>query len=620
MDKQIKEHPAITFLRSLYKNCGEGYINIRFLPSGENLFISLSEIDRVQNILGGRKDQNAYFAVATRKNGDGTKQGVIEIPALWMDVDFKGKTTDEIEKLLQALMDFPVKYTYIIQSNGGVHIYWVLKEPLKRQDIPRVEESLKRLASYLGGDMAATDASRILRIPGTLNHKYDPPKDVILIGENPDECKLSDFDFLPPITEKTPPGEKVKQGWEEELFVGVSEGERSIAITRLAGRYLAKGLSREEILPILFDVNSRNEPPLDEEEVERTLDSIIKTHQRGLPEGIEGKKEGKDRRISYLLTTLGEVFEYPEPTYLIDPVLIDGTVSVLGAYTGVGKSITALSIIKSILTGDPLWGKYRVAKTGPVLLVDEETPKSFLRERTEKMNFGKTLPLYFLHFQDVRLDRDDCFKALMEKIEEVKPVFLVIDSLIRVHRQKEDDAVSMALVIARLRKIVNSGTTVLIIHHHKKGEGPLNQKLRGSSDIPGGVDIEYALVPKDDYLVFSSVKTRTKPLPPIQLKMTADDDKIEVTYRGEQIGEKAEILNEVLIILGRGKMGVEEIHKALKERNIEIGINKLREILKEAKGKQLTEDKGVRGKKLYGVASQLHAPIYSHQTVKVENI
>lgn len=610
MDKQAKEHQAVTFLKSLYKNCKEGYINLRFLPSGVNKFIPLSEIDNIPAILEEYKDQNAFFGVAIRANGDGTKQGIEQIPALWMDLDFKEKTSDEIEKLLQALMDFPLRYSYIVQSNGGLHVYWRLKEPLKREDIACVEESLKRLAAYLGGDMAATDASRILRIPGTRNYKYDPAKEVILIEENSDEYDLSDFDFLPPV-ETAIEGEPTahQEGWEKELLDGVEEGQRSISITRLSGRYLAKGLSREEILPILFDINSRNEPPLDEEEVERTLDSIIKTHQRGLPERVEDKNEEKDRRISYLLTTLGEVFEYPEPTYLIDPVLIEGTVSVLGAYTGVGKSITALSIIKSILTGDPLWGKYRVAKTGSVLLVDEETPKSFLRERTEKMNFGKTLPLYFLHFQDVRLDRDDCFKALMEKIEEVKPVFLVIDSLIRVHRQKEDDAVSMALVIARLRKIVNSGTTVLIIHHHKKGEGPLNQKLRGSSDIPGGVDIEYALIPKDDYLLFSSVKTRTKPLPPIRLKMTADDDKIEVSYQGEEIGEKAEILNEVSIILGRGKMGVEEIHKALKERNIEIGINKLREILKEAKGKQLTEDKGERGKKLYGVASHFHAPI-----------
>jgi hypothetical protein len=609
MDKQIKEHQGVTFLKSLFKNCKEGYINLRFLPSGVNKFIPLSEINNIPAILEANKYQNAFFGVATRENGDATKQGIDEIPALWIDSDFKGKDLDETEKMLQTILDFPLKYTYVVQSNGGLHIDWRLKEPLKREDIPRVEKRLKRLAAALGGDLAATDASRILRIPGTRNYKYDPAKEVILIEENSDEYNLSDFDFLPPV--ETPiEGEPTEhqEDWEKELLDGVEEGQRSISITRLAGRYLSKGLSREEILPILCDVNSRNEPPLDEEEVETTLDSIIKTHQRSLPERVEYKKEEKGHRINYRLTTLGEVLEYPEPTYLIDTILIEGTVSVLGAYTGVGKSITALSIIKSILTGDPLWGKYRVIKTGSVLLVDEETPKSFLRERTEKMNFGKTLPLYFLHFQDVRLDRDDCFNALMEKIEEVKPVFLVIDSLIRVHRQKEDDAVSMALVIARLRKIVNSGTTVLIIHHHKKGDGPLNQKLRGSSDIPGGVDIEYALIPKDDFLLFSSVKTRTKPLPPIRLKMTADDDKIEVTYQGEEIGEKAEILNEVLIILGRGKMGVEEIHKALKERTLEIGINKLREILKEAKGKQLTEDKGVRGKKLYGVASHFSRP------------
>ena len=156
-----------------------------------------------------------------------------------------------------------------------------------------------------------------------------------------------------------------------------------------------------------------------------------------------------------------------------------------------------------------------MTKTGPVLLVDEETPQGFLRERVEKMGFDRSYPLSFLHFQGVRLDRLDILDALMERVKEVNPTLVVIDSLIRVHRQKEDDSMSMSLVVDSLRKIANSGTTVLVIHHHKKGEGPLSQKLRGSSDIPGGVDIEYALVPKDDCLVFSSVKTRTKPFPPL---------------------------------------------------------------------------------------------------------
>jgi hypothetical protein len=56
--------------------------------------------------------------------------------------------------------------------------------------------------------------------------------------------------------------------------------------------------------------------------------------------------------------------------------------------------------------------------------------------------------------------------------------------------------------------------------------------LRGSSDIPGGADIEYARIAKDGYLQFSSVKTRTKPLDPIRLRMEISEDGIEIVYAG----------------------------------------------------------------------------------------
>ena len=156
-----------------------------------------------------------------------------------------------------------------------------------------------------------------------------------------------------------------------------------------------------------------------------------------------------------------------------------------------------------------------MVKTGPVLLVDEETPQSFLRERVEKMGFDRSYPLYFLHFQGVRLDRSDALDALMERIKEVNPILVVIDSLIRVHRQKEDDSMSMSLVVDSLRKIANSGTTVLVIHHHKKGEGPLSQKLRGSSDIPGGVDMSMRLCQKTIVWFFPLLRPGPNPCPPL---------------------------------------------------------------------------------------------------------
>jgi hypothetical protein len=606
MESQGHEHPSINFLKSLYRNCDQGFVNIRFLPSAKNIFIPLSEIDTIPSFLESHKYEDAYFAVATRENKEGTKQGITQIPALWVDLDWEvASNAKGGEDLYRIFFDFPLEPTLINLSGGGIHAYWRLKEPDKKEDSPKVEELLKRLASFIGADTGATDVSRILRIPGTFNYKYDPAREVEIWHLTENEYNRSDFEFLPSIdtkdTKTDTEGSTHPKGWERELLEGVPQGERNTTIARLTGRYLNKGLSREEVLPILLDINSRNKPPLNETEVEHTLDSIIKTHQRSLPNKIEDKTQ-KDRRIHYHLTTLDEVFEYPQPTYLVNPILIEGTVSVLGAYTGTGKSIAALSIIKSILTGEPLWGKYHVIKTGPVLLIDEETPQSFLRERTSKMEFASGLPLYLLHFQDVRLDRDDFFNALMEKIEEVKPTLVVIDSLIRVHRLKEDDAVAMSLVVGRLRKIANYGTTLLVIHHHKKGEGPLAQKLRGSSDIPGGVDIEYALLPIGDYLVFKSVKTRTQPLTPIKLKMEANDEQIRLTYQGIEVGEEEEILEEVVNILEEnGEQGVEKIFKSLRERGLKIGINRLREILKSANGKELLEERGPKGKRIYKV-------------------
>jgi hypothetical protein len=59
---------------------------------------------------------------------------------------------------------------------------------------------LRRLANFYGGDLKATDASRILRLPGSINHKYVNRPVVIIKSFHPErEYNLSDFDFLPEI-------------------------------------------------------------------------------------------------------------------------------------------------------------------------------------------------------------------------------------------------------------------------------------------------------------------------------------------------------------------------------------------------------------------------------------
>lgn len=624
MKTPITKHPAVNFLQALYPPDSLGHLNFRFISKQGRVstdFIAPSDVkDRLPNLLKQHKGENAFVQIGLC-DGRGGKGNILEIPALWVDLDFKPGFGFEEACQLRGI---PLKASIIVNSGGGLHVYWALKESATKEEFPLVENVLKRLAQVYHGDHASAEAARILRIPGTLNHKYSPPCEVKLIRLEPDRrYNLGELDDTLPPLETSPgspkdEGDRNPPGWERPIIEeGVKEGERNVSIAKLVGRYAVKALGREEILPILLDANSRFDPPLEEAEIETILDSMMKTHQRNHPDGGEGQKTGRGKS-NLCLTTLADVFNYPEPTYLIDPLLIEGTVTILGAYTGAGKSITALSIIQAVLTGSSLWGKFSANRSGPVLLIDEETPDSFLKDRVGKMGFEKEWPLHFLHFQSVRLDDGALFEAVMEKIQEVQPVLVVVDSLIRIHRQREDDATAMALVVDRLRKIANAGTTVLVIHHHRKAEGPLSQKLRGSSDIPGGVDIEYALVPKGEYLVLSSVKTRTKPFGPIRLKMEITDEAIEMKYLGT---EAEEIIEEVLDVLGDDKMDIKEIHEELKEREFTIGdsqtigINKLREFLKKAvqRGELGGEQTG-RGRKWFFFT--LHDPICTREAVK----
>lgn len=93
---------------------------------------------------------------------------------------------------------------------------------------------------------------------------------------------------------------ETKPGWEKE-YLRVSKGQRNDALTKLAGRYVRKGLSQEEILPLLTTINSGYDPPLPASEVNSILNSILKAHQRN------NKKPQNEPCQTSTLAPLGEV-------------------------------------------------------------------------------------------------------------------------------------------------------------------------------------------------------------------------------------------------------------------------------------------------------------------------
>ena len=77
---------ATEFFSGLYKDCDQGFVELRYLPSRERIFVPLSEI---KNWSSFPSNQNIYFGVSTRDGKGGTKENIVQTPALWIDVDFK---------------------------------------------------------------------------------------------------------------------------------------------------------------------------------------------------------------------------------------------------------------------------------------------------------------------------------------------------------------------------------------------------------------------------------------------------------------------------------------------------------------------------------------------------
>lgn len=167
----------------------KGLIEIRCLPSRDQLFSRNNlEIEKfIQNHIG----ENVYFGVSTRKDKDGSKAGVFEIPALWADIDWKdlpGGRADADDRLKA----FPLKPSIAVMSGHGYQPYWILNQ-LQEANL-EIEGYLKGITESLHGDRSAAEIARILRVPGTFNYKYGDKILVTLRDDNGLRYNLHDFD------------------------------------------------------------------------------------------------------------------------------------------------------------------------------------------------------------------------------------------------------------------------------------------------------------------------------------------------------------------------------------------------------------------------------------------
>lgn len=144
----------------------------------------------------------SLFSSKSRKQADAASTNTMPI-----DLDAgPGKPYTDFKAALSALLEwckaqgFPPP-SVIVRSGNGLHCYWVFTESLTIERWAVLAQRFKQvcIATGLRIDPSCTgDAARLLRVPGTHNHKGDEPLPVETLMERDERIAPDDFSALLP--------------------------------------------------------------------------------------------------------------------------------------------------------------------------------------------------------------------------------------------------------------------------------------------------------------------------------------------------------------------------------------------------------------------------------------
>ena len=207
--------------------------------------------------------RNVFFGVAKYTTDQNrTKDNVQALRAFWLDIDcgpskviINEKTGrpagyavhhDALEALKAMCTAVKLPRPILVNSGRGLHVYWALDRDVERWEWEPVAERLREVCDEQGlhVDPAVFEVARILRIPGTLNFKDDPPSTVTVITPAP-PVSFEGFRGALGLTPASPPKPAVKR---ELTALGKSLKDNSIAVFKKIMVRSAAGTGCQQLL------------------------------------------------------------------------------------------------------------------------------------------------------------------------------------------------------------------------------------------------------------------------------------------------------------------------------------------------------------------------------------
>jgi hypothetical protein len=251
-------------------------------------------------------DRDVFFAPAIRKEKGRKRENVLGSRVLWIDVD-------NLEPPRPTLPP-----TMIVCSGHGWHMYWSLESPLT--DLDELEALNKLLiADVPTSDKGCWNASRLLRVPGTLNTK-DPPARVELRRHTPELVyQADDFRVIGKLDPKT--RHKIVSG-DARGYRSRSERDWDVVVDLLSAG------AREALIYLLFQFqpigDKHRDPKTPAQYLEHTITRAQSSIQKRGGDAEEGQEMVAEKEDGYYMR--GSRGGRRVSTFIIKPkILLDGS-------------------------------------------------------------------------------------------------------------------------------------------------------------------------------------------------------------------------------------------------------------------------------------------------------
>lgn len=302
-------------------------------------------------------------------------------------------------------------------------------------------------------------------------------------GEYPEEF------FQQDTADNAPEGEK----WISEALRGVGAGQRNGTCARLAGYLLSKAMPVDVVLSILQEWNEKNDPPMELKELETTVQSVYRRDFRNKKPTTNKIKLEQDAEAVFDLVSMTQYFrEYGQEgmQWSVDDWLPEDSIVFLVSPPESYKTWVLLDLAVSIASGKPFLDEYKVNKTGPVIIIQQEDSHAGITERMSVIIQGKMdmhaemkeeesvmpclpdLPIYLHPSRNLRFDNTKVMDELEIQIKKLHPVCVIIDPLYSA--TSTDNYMANATEdMFRLKKFRDEyGCSFIIAHHSKKNTDP----------------------------------------------------------------------------------------------------------------------------------------------------